>query len=93
MAVYSAGVHLLFSEAPDAPGQTFFQAWRQATGVLSLTAGVSASQSDNGTSNSMAVPQGLANLSLSALDFAKSPYGRRYLAYAQQYGPTIVGLC
>ncbi|MDE3023847.1 MAG: hypothetical protein KGI54_18680 [Pseudomonadota bacterium] len=92
LAVYNLGMHRLVSITPDQAGQTFFTDQRASYKLLSLTPGVIESSADQSTSNSFAVPDGLKNLTLSALDMIKTPWGRYYIGYAQQYGPNVVGV-
>lgn len=90
LAVYNCGGHILISTAPDQPGRSkedgsFTQA-RVGYELLKLSAGMVQSTSDNGTSTSLAVPDALKQLTLSDLGFMKTPYGREYIAYNQDFG-------
>ncbi len=93
LAVYNCGGHLLLKIAPDqlpsAPGQpgyTFFADKRKEYGLNGLIAGLVQSSSDESTSQSTAVPDALKQLTLGDLDFMRTPWGRNYLAHAQDYG-------
>jgi hypothetical protein len=102
LAVYNlAGDRLLnyAQDVPDAPsvpgsgdpGLPFFAYARQSYGVNSFVAGVIEASSDETDSVSIAVPESLREVSLSDLSNLKTPYGRQYLAFAQQLG-TLWGL-
>ena len=90
IAVYNLGMHHLVTISQDQTGQTFFTEQRKAYNLLSFVSGVIEASEDQGTSNNFAVPEGLSNLTLSALDVIKTPWGRAYLSYAQQYGPNVI---
>lgn len=94
-AVYNLAASLLINYAPDQDGQEYFVGLRgNADGGFNLNAfqpGVVAAASDEGTSTSLLVPDAFKNLTLSDLQRLKDPYGRQYLAYAQDYGPTVWG--
>lgn len=86
LAVYNCAGHILLRITPDQPGQTYFATARQNFGLLAPISGVLSSTADQGTSNSMAVPEQLTNLTIGDLNFYKTPWGREYLAYAQDFG-------
>ena len=90
-AVYNCGTHILFKITPDQPGQTFFKDTRKDWKLLQIEIGVIQSSSDEGTSQSFAIGDGMKNMTIGDLNFYKSPYGREYLAYAQDAGPNIWG--
>ncbi|WP_369065305.1 hypothetical protein [Burkholderia gladioli] len=92
LAVYNLGMHRLLKVAQDIPPSTFFSQQRTVFKMMAFTAGVIQSSSDESTSNSMVVPEFFKNLTLQDLDLLKTPWGREYLAYAQQFGPDIVGV-
>lgn len=92
LAVYNLGMHRLLKVAQDIPPSTFFSAQRASFKLMSLVAGVVQSSSDNGTSNSLVVPDFFKNLTMQDLDLLKTPWGQEYLAYAQQFGPDVVGV-
>lgn len=89
--VYNWGGSQLLQWQQDQPGQTYFAQARQAFGINNFVAGVVLSASDNGTSESMQIGQGLSNLDLVSLQRIKDPYGRQAIAYLQQLG-TLWGL-
>jgi hypothetical protein len=92
LAVYNLGMHRLLKIAQDVPSATFFATQRKALNLMAFTAGVIQSSSDESTSNSMVVPEFFKNLTMQDLDLLKTPWGREYLSYAQQFGPDIVGV-
>ena len=92
IAVYQLGMHHLLKIAQDQPGQTFFTTQRTTYKLLTFTPGVVGAASDEGTAETLLVPDFMKGLTLSALDLLKTPWGRDYLDYAQQYGPNIVGV-
>ncbi|EDE6352142.1 hypothetical protein [Salmonella enterica] len=59
---------------------------REKLGINNFTAGVISASSDESTSQTRVVSDALKNLSLADLQQLKDPYGRWYLAIAQQYG-------
>ena len=95
LAVYNCGAHILIKITPDQPGLSYFKNLRgngpTGYGLLALTPGVVASSSDQGTSQTLTSPEAFKNLTLGDLDFIRTPWGRSYLAYAQDFG-TIWGL-
>lgn len=91
LAVYNLGGDYLINYAPDQPGQTYFADLRKAFKINAFVAGVISSASDEGTSESLTVPEAFQHLTLADLQNLKTPYGRQYLAIAQRYG-TIWGL-
>jgi hypothetical protein len=100
-AVYNlAGDRLLnfAQDVPDAPPvqgsdppMPFFAFTRKQYGINSFVAGVIESASDESTSESIAVPDSLRNLTIGDLNNLKTPYGRQYLSYAQDMG-TLWGI-
>lgn len=91
LAVYNLGGDNLINFAQDVSGGTFFQTARQSYGINSFVAGVISSTSDNGTGESMVVPDSLKNLTLQNLQQLKTPYGRQWLYFSQAYG-TLWGI-
>lgn len=91
LAVYNYGMHYLILTAQDQTGQTYFTNYRKQSNLLSFVAGPVISSSDQGTSQTLASPEWAANISISAAGLLKTPWGQEYLAYAQQYGETIIG--
>ena len=102
LAVYNLGTDWIINWTPDQedgadvpgsnPPQKFFAYMRSQFDLLGFTSGVVNSASDESTSVGLTVPKALEELSLMDLQLTKTPWGRAYLAMAQQYGPTIWGL-
>lgn len=94
LAVYNCATHMLISITPDISGQNWFSRARSVAGfgLVTLSTGLVAGSSDNGTSVSLATPDWARRLTVGQLGFYKTPWGREYLGYIQSYGPTIVGI-
>lgn len=92
MAAYNYGMHKLLKIGQDQGGQTFFATQRAAFNLMSFKAGPVGASSDNGTSSTLVTPDFLKGLTMSDLDLLLTPWGREYLAYSQDYGPSIVGV-
>lgn len=90
LAVYNCAAHIQFKITPDqqvsGTPYTFFVEARKAYDLLLPVVGLVASTSDEGTSVTNAVPDAMRQLTISDLDFMKTPWGREYLAYVQDYG-------
>lgn len=86
--VYCCATHVQLSITQDIAGSTFFQTQRSSTGFSLLTpaSGTLSSSSDQGTSASWVVPDAMKNLTLQDLDFAKTPWGRVWIAWGQDFG-------
>jgi hypothetical protein len=81
-AVYNLAASFLLNFGPEA----VFGPIRESLGLNNFTAGVIGASSDETTSQTRIVSDALKNLSLADLQQLKDPYGRWYLAIAQQYG-------
>ncbi len=94
LAVYQLALHWLICWAPDPAGQNLFANMRSNSGfgIFAFKGGLIASGSDSGTSASIAIPEGLKDLPLEALDCLKTPWGRAYLAWQQKFGPAAWGV-
>jgi hypothetical protein len=100
LACYNCATHILLGITPDQPGQTFFADIRgnnsstipPGLGLNIPTTGLVVSSSDQGSSVGLTAPEWAAGLTVSQLQFYKTPWGREYLSWQQSYGPTIVGL-
>jgi hypothetical protein len=86
-------------DLPDAPPvqgsdpPTPFFAWtRKQWNINGFVSGVVQSTSDEGTSVSMVVQDAAKNFTLSNLQNLKTPYGRQYLAFSQDFGPSTWGV-
>ncbi len=89
--VYCLATSLLIANAPDQVGQTFFADMRKKWNIGNFVAGVATSASDQGTAVGLAVSDALSNLTIMDLENLKDPWGRQYLAWAQNFG-TVWGL-
>ena len=76
---------------PPPPATPYFQALRASWDITGFVAGVIQSSGDEGTNESLLVPDFMKGLTLSDLQNLKTPYGRQYLAIAQKFG-TLWGL-
>jgi hypothetical protein len=74
------------------PWNHYWSDLRAKYGLDSFVLGVIQSSADQGTSQSLLVPDWVKNLTMFDLALLKTPWGRRYLGLAQAYGPTIWGL-
>ena len=92
LAVYNLALHLWITQGGDLPGQTFFQSSRAAFNLNSFLGGVILASGDEGTSNTIMVPEFLKGMTMDDLDLIKTPWGRQYMGYAQMYGPNAVTL-
>jgi len=92
MAVYNYGADRLLNLANDAAGQCFFRDLRSSLGLHSFSAGLVVSSSDQGTSQTLEIIAAAKSMTLTDLQMMKTPYGRAYLDYAQNYGGNIWGL-
>lgn len=86
-AVYNLAADYLINWAPDSPASGgFFEKLREKYSITSFTAGVIQATADEGTSESMLIPEGFKNLTIGQLQNLKTPYGRAYLSIAQSIG-------
>lgn len=90
-AVYNLAGDTLINWAQDQEGQNFFETVRDKFGCNSFVAGVISSSSDEGTSESLVVPEAFKELTIANLSNLKTPYGRAYLGIVQSWG-TVWGL-
>lgn len=101
-AVYNLATDFVFNYAQDQPeapmvegsdpAAPFFKNSRKVWGINSFVPGVIQSTGDEGTNSSYVVQEAAKNFTLSNLQNLKTPYGRRYLAWAQEFGPTPYGI-
>lgn len=73
-------------------GIGFFTYSRGQYNMLGFVSGVIQAAADEATSESMVVPDSLRGLTLMNLQQIKDPWGRAYLAMAQDYGPAAWGI-
>lgn len=91
LAVYNCAGHILIGISPDQASQSYFTDARKNFGMLEASSGVISSSSDQATSNSFAVPEVMTKMTVGDLYFFKTPWGREYLAFAQDFG-AIAGM-
>lgn len=85
-AVYNLATDYVINWARDQVGSTYFTDLRKSLNISAFTAGVIQATADEGTSESMLVPEFFKNLTLADLQNLKTDYGRAYLAIAQRAG-------
>ncbi len=90
-ALYNLAGHFLVEWCPDQSGQTYFFDLRKTLSVGGFVAGVIQSSSDEGTSMSLMVPKAFEEMTMLDLATLKTPWGRYYMACAQQAGPSVWG--
>ncbi len=96
LAVYNLGGDILVniaqdpSDAPVVPGTNppmkFFAYTRKSLNLNSFVTGVITSTSDQGSSESMDVPEQVKTFTLADLQNLKTPWGRAYIGIAQSVG-------
>lgn len=86
LATYNCAGHIQIRITPDQTDRDFFRCKRREFDMLKPSYGVVSSTGDDGTSVSLATSDALRQLTLGDLDFMKTPWGREYLAYAQDFG-------
>jgi hypothetical protein len=96
LAVYNCAAHIQIRITPDQAGResdpNSFTTMRKSFNLLLQSVGVVQATSDAGTSTTIAVSDALKQLTLTDLGFMKTPWGREYLSFAQDYGPSVWGL-
>jgi hypothetical protein len=95
-AVYNLAGDALVNAALDVPGgptvpgssppAPYFQALRQSFNIHGFVGGVISSTGDEGTNESMVVPDAIKLFTMMNLQQLKTPWGRQYMAIAQSYG-------
>ena len=96
LCVYNWGASVLINwgqDNPDAepPNNRFFTTARSSYGINNFVAGVIEEAADQNTSEKIAVPDSLKNLSLADLQRLRDPFGRVALSIMQSIG-TLWGL-
>lgn len=92
LAVYHLGADRFIRIAQDDGLGTFYQAQRASFGVLQFKPGVVMASGDGPTSETLVVPDWYRDIPMAAQEQLKTPWGRQYIAYAQMYGPYVVGV-
>jgi hypothetical protein len=94
IAVYNLGADTLINYAPDIPGAsdpTYWSDLRASFGINEFTGGVINFSSDQSTSTGVAVADAIKQLTIMDLGTLNTPWGRNYMAIAQNYG-TLWGM-
>lgn len=84
--VYNCAAHVLLTIIPPQPGTPLFPEVRKRLGLTGANFGLVQSAADQGTSDVLAIPDALKQLTLDDLQFAQTHWGRTYLAYNQAFG-------
>ena len=92
LAVYNLGTDRFVRLAMDDGQGTFYATQRSNFGILEFKPGVVMASGDNSTSQTLVVPDYYKELPMWGQELLKTPWGREYLAYAQMYGPYVVGV-
>jgi hypothetical protein len=89
-AVYNLGADIVVETAWDDPNaqppSTYWTTLRQQLGLNSFAYGIINAAADQGTSDSMFIPEQLQGMTMLDLQLAKTPWGRRYLMIAGEWG-------
>lgn len=85
-AVYNFATNFLINVCPDQTGQTYFADLRAKFNLLKFTVGPIITTFDDGTGETMFVPDFYKNMNLAELQLLKTPWGIAYLSIAQQTG-------
>lgn len=87
-AVYNLGCAMLLEFAMDDPStnSTFWNDLRQSLGINSMMIGLITAAHDQGTGEQTYIPDTIKNMTLANLQLLKSPWGRKYLMIAGQWG-------
>lgn len=91
-ACYNLGVHILLIIGQDPTSAKFFEAQRTAYGLNDLRPGILLASGDQATSQTFIVPKFFQEITLEGLEATRTPWGRMWLAYEQQYGQTVWGM-
>ena len=92
LAVYNLAADRLLNFALDEPGQCYFRDLRSSLGLNAFMPGFVTASADQGTSQTLALIESVKNFTVTDLQMMKTPYGRMYIDFAQNYGPYIWGL-
>lgn len=91
LAVYNLAGDRLINFAPDQPSSNYFATLRgpapDGFGINTFVAGNVEAAADEATSDTLVVPDFFKTLTLSDLANLKTPWGRVYLGFAQDFGP------
>lgn len=86
LMVYNLAGDALVNFAIDIPPSTYFAGLRSQFNINSQVNGIVSASSDEGTSQSLMLPDLFKEMTLADLNYLKTPWGRQYLAFAQRYG-------
>jgi hypothetical protein len=86
LATYNCAGHIQIRITPDQTGRGFFQEQRATFDMLKQSVGLVQATNNVDTGSTFAVPDALKQLTIGDLGFMKTPWGREYLAYAQDFG-------
>lgn len=86
IACYNCAGHILIGILPTQEGTPVMPEIRKRLGFYSGNFGIIQSAADQGTSDSLAVPDALKQLTIGDLQFTQSPWGRAFLAFQQDFG-------
>ena len=96
LAVYNCAGHIQIRITPDVNGRMneegSFTQMRGTFDLLKQSNGLVEQTSNVDTSSTFAVSDALKQLTLTDLNFMKTPWGREALAYMQDYGPSVWAL-
>ena len=84
--IYNLAGDTLINIAQDQPGQTYFQTARTDLNINGFVGGVIQSSGDEGTNESMVIAEQIKMFTVANIQSLKTPWGRRYIGYAQSYG-------
>lgn len=87
LAVYNLAADRLINFCPDQPDQNYFATARTNFSINQFVAGVVQTTYDVTTGDSFLVPEAFKYLTMLDLSTLNTPYGRTYMAFAQQLGP------
>lgn len=91
-AVYNLAADLLIQFGADQPNNNWFAQQRKAYKINAFAPGVVNAGADGGSSASLTVPHQMENFTMGDLQNLRTPWGRRYLAIASDFGQTLFGV-
>lgn len=86
LGVYNLGADRLINYAQDVPDQTYFFDQRKDYAIFRPSAGLPSSANDGGTAVGILNPEWMKTMTLQDLQTMKTPFGRRYMEIAQNFG-------
>jgi hypothetical protein len=88
--VYNLGCAILLQFAQDDPAaqppSTYWNDLRTRLGINNFVYGLITAAADQGTSDSLFIPDVIKSMTLWDLQLAKSPWGQQYLMFAGEWG-------